>query len=267
MKYAISTIALKGADYPQILRTLKSVGIGGLEVAPGIVFGSSFKEDFVRITDWSQIVKDSGLQIVAVQSLFYGREDLQLFGDSQSRQAFYDHFIAMLDLCHRIGAGVAVFGSARSRRLLGKDLDEANKIAVEVFTRLAGEAQGRGVIIAIEPVASFYGCDFLATTQQAADFVRQINHPAIRLHMDTGTMVLNQEPIEKTIRSIAFLLVHAHINNPNLSPPASTVNHPLFACTLKEIGYKNWLSFEFRSEPKKIIKDLSFALECYRILE
>ena len=67
------------------------------------------------IAEYRRSWEDRGLQIVSLQSLLFGRSDLQLFGDDGVRAALADYLRRVIDFGAPLGAHALVFGSPKNR--------------------------------------------------------------------------------------------------------------------------------------------------------
>jgi sugar phosphate isomerase/epimerase len=74
------------------------------------------------------------------------------------------------------------------------------------------------VTICLEPNPARYQCNFMTDTAATARIVEQVAHAAIRLQLDTGAMVINQEDPLATVTRHAHLVGHIHASEPDLIP-------------------------------------------------
>jgi sugar phosphate isomerase/epimerase len=103
------------------------------------------------------------------------------------------------------------------------------------------------VRFAIEPLAPSEGCDFVVNTHEAAEVVREINSPHFRLHLDTKTMMLNNEDMESVLRDNLDIVSHIHFSVKDLgeiAPFAPTLSR--WAKIISRSAYDGWVSLEMR---------------------
>ena len=118
-----------------------------------------------------------------------------------------------------LNARKLVFGSPGSRYKLNENENyNENKIAFEFFSELGNVAKNYNVYICIEPAPKIYKCNFLNTTEEAAIFVKKINHSNIKLQIDSGSIRINRENILEILQKYNDIIGHAHISNPFLKP-------------------------------------------------
>lgn len=58
----------------------------------------------------------------------------------------------------------------------------------------------------------------MTNTAETARIVNEIDHPAIRMQLDTGAMTINDENPIEVISQYAKLIGHVHASEPNLVP-------------------------------------------------
>ena len=58
----------------------------------------------------------------------------------------------------------------------------------------------------------------MTSTKEAADVVRSVDRNSIKLQLDTGTILINNEDIEIICKEFKDIISHIHISQPNLSP-------------------------------------------------
>jgi hypothetical protein len=99
--------------------------------------------------------------------------------------------------------------------------NEAETRMLRFFHRVATyiQVQHRDrVTVAIEPNARVYGCNFLFNSVQAEAFVRKLGRSSIRLVLDTGCMLLEEEDPIVAMQRCMDILCHVHFSAPHLGP-------------------------------------------------
>lgn len=218
MRVAISNIAWDVAEDEAVAALLARHGVDAIDVAPGKYFPEPARaapEEMARVKAWW---RDRGIEITGMQALLFGSTGLNLFGTAESQDAMLRH----LDAVCRIGAGLGarrlVFGSPRNRDRTGLGDAEALEIAVAYFRRLGDCAASRGVTVCLEPNPARYGANFMTTTAETANVVRRVDHPAIRMQLDTGSIAIDGDDPMAVLESHASLIGHVHASEPDLVP-------------------------------------------------
>jgi len=144
-----------------------------------------------------------------------------------------------------LGVGIIVFGSGGSRRVPeGFSRDKAREQIVENLMRYGPLAGACGVTISLESLNAA-DCNFITTVDEAADIVRSVNHPNIRIVADTYHMATDGEG-PASIGRAAGLIAHVHCAEAAGRGPLGTKGEdqrPYFRA-LKDVGYDGRISME-----------------------
>jgi D-psicose/D-tagatose/L-ribulose 3-epimerase len=120
-------------------------------------------------------------------------------------------------------------------------------MAVPFFRKLADRAEAHDVIVCLEPNPPVYDCNFMTTTREAIAVVQAVDHPNIRLQIDTGAMITNQEDAAQVVAEAINWFGHIHLSEPNLAPLGeSGSNHTAIANTLKLLVPEATATIEMR---------------------
>lgn len=196
-----------------------------------------------------------------MQAILYGRPELRLLGDGASFSAIADHFRLLAELGAALGAGVMVLGAPRNRLRGDLATAEAWVLGRDRLRVLGAIVAAEGLTIGIEPVPAHYGGDFLTHWRDVLTMVRDVDHTAVGVHLDTGCVALGGDRIEEAVAEAADSLVHFHAAQPDLadfSVPAD--NHAAAAGALRAVAYDRWLSIEMREQPADPIAAVETAV-------
>lgn len=216
MRVAISNIAWDSAEDDVVAAVLARHGIDAIDVAPGKYFPDPEAATAEDISGVRQAWRARGMEITGLQGLLFGVAGVNLFGDVSSREAMLRRLGAVCRIGGELGARWLVFGSPRNRDRSGLADSQVREAAVSFFRRLGDQAAAHAVIVCLEANPPRYGCNFMTTTGEAAEVVRAVDHPAIRLHLDTGTLAINGEPADETIAKHADIIAFVHASEPDL---------------------------------------------------
>jgi sugar phosphate isomerase/epimerase len=250
-RLAISNIAWDAAE-DDAAAVMRECGATGVEIAPTKWRDDPLEAPAADVAAYRRSWEDRGLPIVSLQSLLFGRPDLQLFGDDATRAALIDYLRRTIDLAAGLGARRLVFGSPKNRVRGALPLADAIAAASDVFRRLGEHAHERGAVICIEANPPGYGCDFITTTAEAAALCRAIDHPGVGVNGDLGGMTMAGEDPAIAISEAASVLAHFHASEPNLAELGTAANgekrsdHAAAASALAAVGYDGWVSVEMR---------------------
>lgn len=270
MRLAISNIAWEPAEDAAVAKLLNAHRIDAIDVAPTKYFPEPSRAPAADIQKVRRWWADHGIEIFGMQSLLFGTSGLNLFGSDDVQKAMLEHLSAVCRIANGLGARRLVFGSPRNRDRSGLGDAEALAVAVRFFSRLGEIAQAEDVAICLEPNPARYGCNFMTNSRDTAEVVRAVDHPAVRMQLDTGAHEINSEPVAAVLEANAALIGHVHASEPDLVPLGDgTVDHRAVGAALKKYLPDAVVSVEMvatRDEPHivSIERALRAAVEGYR---
>ncbi len=145
-------------------------------------------------------------------------------------------------MCGPLYAGLGVITGNRRT-------EDEWKWAVEGLQAAAQRGQELGVTLCIEPLNRFETY-LLNTMQDAAQLVRDIARPNVRVHFDTFHANIEERHPADSLRAVAKDLGHVHFSeNDRGTPGDGHVDWKSIALALKEIGYDGWLTIESFAHP------------------
>jgi sugar phosphate isomerase/epimerase len=255
VRLAFSNLAWPAERDADVLPALPDLGFPWLEVAPTRLWPDPLAQDAAAVAAARTAVESAGLRIVALQSLLFQRPELQLFGDAEAREGLHDHLVGMAHLAAQLGATRLVFGSPGNRRRGDLSLEAADEIAVGVFARLGAVAADLGVCFCIEANPVDYKCDYLTDAVASTAFVRAVDSPGVRLHLDTACMALAGDDAAERVREGADVLAHVHASAPQLGAvgPDGPVDHANIAAALLAVDYDGHVSVEMLAQPEDVL--------------
>ena len=270
MRLAISNIAWDVSEDLRIAKLLNQFDIDAIDIAPSKYFPDfqkSSDRDIAKVRKWWA---DFGIEITGMQALMFGTSDLNVFGDVDIRTAMLDHLRAVCRIGAGLGATRLVFGSPKNRDRINLNDDQTGEIAVEFFRQLGDIAQTEGVLICLEPNPSRYGANFMTSNQETIEVVTAINHPAIKMQFDTGSMAINQESHSDVLLKASRLIGHVHASEPDLLPLGDGgADHTAMAAALAQHLPTHVVSIEMiatKTEPHhvSIERAVKCAIQHYR---
>lgn len=267
MKLAVSNIAWSAAEDEAVLDLLAAQGVGEVEIAPTRLWPEWKGALPQAARDAGAAFAQRGFAVPALQSLLFGRPDLQVFGPPDNQARLLDHLAMVADLAAALGAKAMVFGSPRNRDRGDLDPATAAARAVEFFRRAGEVCAARGACLCIEPNPPVYGCNFLTRWAEAAELVERVAHPGIGLHLDTACIAMAGDDPAQAVRECRAITRHFHISEPQLGgfeQPA--IDHARIGQALRETGYAGWSSIEMRRGERpmeSVSQAVRHALSCY----
>jgi D-psicose/D-tagatose/L-ribulose 3-epimerase len=118
---------------------------------------------------------------------------------------------------------------------------------------LAKHAEASGVTICIEPLNRFE-TDFLNTCDQGLKLIKAVGSKAVKLHLDTFHMNIEEKDQAAAIRKAGKHLAHFHACGSDRGTPGGDhIDWKPIAKALKEIGYKGDVVIESFTTDVKVI--------------
>ncbi len=262
------TFKEKGEFWPleKIMEYISKVGYQGLEIAPFTLASSVERISPAKRREIRLLAEDYGLEIIGLHWLLASPKGLSITSaDKGIRNRTAEYLKSLIDFSSEIGAKLLVFGSPKQRNIeKDSSYEEARKWAKEVFVKPLDKAKERGVTICVEPLAR-RATNFINTTEEAVSFIKEINHPNFKLHLDVMAMSDEGKSIPEIIRKNRKHLFHFHANDANsLGPGFGKVDFGPIIKILKEVKYSGFISvevFDLSPGSKRIAEESIYYLK------
>lgn len=236
MKLSISNLAWDNRDNEKVYAYLSQKHFSGIEIAPTKLFPESpYSHTDEAVGYFHRVKADYGLEVSSMQSIWYGQTG-NIFRSSAERLSLQSYTMEAVDFAAAIGCGNLVFGNPKAR---SKGADHTEDEAYGFFKTISDYAAQQGTCIALEPNPIIYGTDFINTTQQAFDFCSDSGCTRLRVNVDLGTMIYNDEPFE-WIEDHLDLVHHIHISEPYLKKIEKRELHK----KLRALDFDRYISVE-----------------------
>lgn len=229
MRLAISNIAWDAAEDEAVAALLRDHRLDAVDLAAPKYFAdvaATGTEQVLAVRRWWEA---RGFEITGMQSLLFGTQGLNLFAPPTVQQAMLDHLRHVCRIGGLWGARRLVFGSPRNRDRSGLDDAQVLQAGTQFFRRLGDVAAAEGVLICLEPNPPVYGANYMTTSDETAQVVAAVDHPAVRMQCDTGAMALQHEDPQQVLARHASRVGHVHLSEPDLLPlgdvPATAALH------------------------------------------
>lgn len=184
-KLCISNICVNQISQLQFAHIVKLFGIRNIQIAP------------TKLIEWDNLEKldlsiytDIGLNVFSFQSITYTLDHLNIF--SENNENLSNHLKNVIDCAVKHKVKVLVFGCPKNRKIIDFNTDN-NAIFVEFFKHLGDYCQDKDVTICLENNSKKYNCNFINTIDECANLIRQINKPNIKMMVDLGNAVMEND--------------------------------------------------------------------------
>ncbi len=225
MRISISNLAWDVKEDLEVANLLNLFNVDAIDIAPGKYFLDpviATVSDILAVKEWWQ---ERGIEIIGMQALLFGTTGLNVFGSKDVQKNLLDHLAAVCRIGAGLGATRLVFGSPKNRNCSGLSVNQVQNISRVFFRQLGDIAADNGVIVCLEPNPSIYGANFMTTSLETCRVVNDIDHPAIKMQLDTGAIIINQEDISAIVTQVKDVIGHVHISEAQLAPPGDTYSY------------------------------------------
>lgn len=242
MKYGINFLLWSG-DFTResipLIKKAADMGFDGVEIA-------IFDPDDVDIKATKDALKANGMDCTTCSIL---GDDRDMISDDP---AIRENAKKYMKDCIQIGAalGSPIFcGPLYSAvgKLVGRSrTQEEWDLAVTGLKEVAKVAGDNGVMLAMEPLNRFETY-FVNIAEDAVKLARDVDHPNVKVHLDTFHMNIEEKDLYEAIKSTgdAGLLAHMHCcENDRGAPGSGHVDWDGVFKALNEVNYDSWIVIE-----------------------
>ncbi len=226
------------AEHDGLLDQIKGLGFDAVEIP---IFNTSDHAAYERL---GKRLKSLGLGATAVTVM--GPEINPISPDPAIRKAAVEHLDKVLEcgqkfgaeiLCGPIHSAIGVFSGN------GPTEDEF-KAGVDTLRLAADKAKARGIMLAVEYLNRFENY-FLTTAAQTTRFVKEVNHPSLRMMYDSFHAHIEEKDQAAAIRSCAAETIHVHVSeNDRGIPGTGQVDWDGYWSALKSTGFNGYVTIE-----------------------
>ena len=254
MKLSISNIAWSTEHDDTMYQFLKHNGFDGLEIAPTRIFPEKPYDHLSEAREWAQLLKDQyGLAVPSMQSIWYGHTE-KIFGSKEERKILLDYTKKAIDFAEVIGCHNLVFGNPKNRD--AEDIPSIFLFAIDFFKEIGDYALEHNTVVALEPNPTIYNTRFMNYTEQAVDMAYKSSSEGIKVNIDLGTIIYNEEDINY-LKQISEYINHVHISEPGLNLIEKRDIHRELFAILSSIGYNSFISIEMGNKGNiEIVKSI-----------
>ncbi len=240
MKYGFDLLLWTGhvtQEHLPLLKALKKTGYDGVEIP---MFEGT-PEHYARL---GETLDKLGLERTAISVLGTGQNCLA--DAAVERKAAVERAKWAVDCAAAMGATI-LSGPMHSEigRFTGSGPTKEERKRAIIFHRAAGDyAAKKNVRFAVEALNRFE-CYFLNTMAQLADYLDEVDHPAVKGMYDTFHANIEEKDPVAAIKQIKRHMINVHISENDRGTPGK--GHVPWAATfkaLKAAKYDGWMTIE-----------------------
>ena len=237
-----------------LLEKIKSAGFDGVEIP-------LFEGDEAHYKKVRRTLDDLGLETTAVT---VGTEEANpISPDPKVRAAAVEHLTVTLDRAAILGSELLCGPYHQPLGVFSGDAptEDEKSWGAEVHRAVAEEAQKRSIQLGIEYLNRFE-CYFLNTLEDAADYVRRVDHPAFRTMYDTFHANIEEKDPVGAFTKFKDVIVHFHVSENDRGTPGRG-NVPWLETfrAVRASGYDGWMTIEAFG---RALPDLAAATRVWR---
>lgn len=231
----------------------KSWGYDGVEIAvnePSDIHAQSIKEELAK----------NHLSCCSLCGVFGPNRDLR--GTSEQQESAISYISELLDLCVELDCpkviGPVYSSVGRAENIPESEKGRQLKLVTQNLNPLCQKAESLGLTIALEPLNRFE-TDFINTCEQALDLVKAVDSSALKIHLDTFHMNIEEKDPAAAIKQAGSHFGHLHACGCDRGITGKDqIQWPHIAKALKAVGYDDYLVVEsFTTDIKAIAKAAS----------
>jgi D-psicose/D-tagatose/L-ribulose 3-epimerase len=185
--------------------------------------------------------------------------DRDLRGTPKQQKTGMDYMKKVIDQMAVLGShsliGPVYSSVGRANAVPAAEYKRQWKTVVKNLKTLCKYAEKKGVLICMEPLNRFE-TDFINTCEQGLKMIKDVGSPALKLHLDTFHMNIEQKNQAAAIRKAGKVLGHFHACGSDRGTPGGDhIDWKGIAKALKDIRYKGDVVIEsFTTDVKVIAK-------------
>lgn len=226
-----------GEEHYPLLEKLKKAGFDGVEIP-------IFEGEAPHYKAVGAQLKNLGLGCTTVTVV--GPETSPISPDAMVRKAAVDRHKWAIEMTAHLG-GENLCGPFHSPLGIftgvGPTADE-NKWCVDVMKQSAEIAKQHDVTLCVEYLNRFE-CYFLTTAAQAAELVKNVDHPSFKTMYDTFHANIEEKSPRAGVQAMKGRFGHVHISECDRGIPGTgMVRWDESFAALKEVGYDGWFVIE-----------------------
>jgi D-psicose/D-tagatose/L-ribulose 3-epimerase len=177
--------------------------------------------------------------------------------DPAVQENCFKYIIQCLDLCNEWGAkflaGPMYSAVGKARMVSAEQRKIEWERAVSNLHKVSKLAYERSLEIALEPLNRFES-DLINTAEDVMRLIKDVNHPAAKVLLDSFHMAIEERDLEKAITSVGDKLIHVQVSeNYRGTPGTGQTPWDSFKKGLATINYSGVVSIEsFTPEIKEL---------------
>lgn len=183
--------------------------------------------------------------------------DRDLRGTPEQQQGGFDYLMHLIDMMGPLGSqsliGPLYSAVGRADAVPEPEYRQQWRTVARHLKKLSAYAEKKGVVLCLEPLNRFE-TDFINTCDQVLKMVREVGSPALKIHLDTFHMNIEEKNQAEAIRKAGKLLAHFHACGSDRGTPGGDhIDWKGIARALKAVRYDGDVVIESFTTDVKVI--------------
>jgi len=243
MKIGFNLLLFTGFVDDDLMPTIEKIAKTGYDGVELPLFGGAGDVD--HYATLGKKLDDLGLQRTAV-TVMPDQNHSCVSPDAKSRAGALEHLKWVVDCCEAAGVQTLLgpFHQPLGEFTGDPATEDEKKWAADVHRQVAEYAEPKNIVLALEYLNRFE-CYFLNTMEQAADYVKRVDHPNFGTMYDTFHANIEEKDPVGVIGPNIDIINHVHISeNDRGTPGFGHIDFPAAIGAIKKAGYDGWLTIE-----------------------
>jgi D-psicose/D-tagatose/L-ribulose 3-epimerase len=198
---------------------------------------------------------DAGIAIGSICAAMGPGRDFR--GSAKDQKTSMKYLTALVDQAAKMGCPRIIGPIYSVVGLIGAHDDKTKakhfKLVVKNLKKLAKHAEKKGIELCVEPLNRFE-TDFLNTTDQGLKLIKAVGSKAVKLHLDTFHMNIEEKNQADAILRAGKHLGHFHACGTDRGTPGGdSLDWKPIVAALKKVGYKGDIVIESFTTDVKVI--------------
>ena len=259
-KLCISNICVNNISQLQFAHIIKLYGIENIQIAP------------TKIIQWNNlnnldlsIYKNININVYSFQSITYTLDNLNIFDITNNE--LLEHLKNVIDIAIKNNVKILVFGCPKNRKVLDFNTNY-NNIFIEFFKIVGNYCLNKNITICLENNSKKYNCNYINTIEECAIIVRQINKKNIKMMVDLGNAIMEND-IWYCLNKYIDIIYNIDISQEHMNDFTTIHEYNyIFNYVLRHNNYNNMINLEMlikdnTNELNILCKSLSNFINIY----
>lgn len=262
MKLSISNIGWEKKYDDVVFAHLKQKKYDGVEIAPTRIIAEQPYLYPQKGVEFVNQLAQFNLKVSSMQSIWFGKSENMFFSETD-RTILLEYTKEAILFAEKVDCHNLVFGCPKNRNI-GEHAKFGCESGKDFFRELGMFALSHHTVLALEANPTIYKTNYINTTKEAFDMVKEVGCDGFMVNLDLGTILYNNESLDILTGQVKYIN-HVHISEPNLSMIKPRVQHEYLAKILHDEKYSGYISIEMKTceDVNKLFEIIDYVHEVF----